>query len=192
MKNKLQMFNILFLSNMMEAKGVWTLFDACRLLKQRGMTFLCHYIGKWSDITESAFMEAVHERHLDDVINYEGAVYGSGKDEFWKMADVFVLPTHYHNECFPLVLLEAMQHHVACIATNEGGIPEIVDDHKTGFVVEKKDAKQLADKIQYLMNNPNVCKQMGEVGYQKYKEKYTLEKFEYRMCDILKDALECK
>lgn len=182
------MFNILFLSNMMEAKGVWTLLDACRVLKKRGLAFHCHFVGKWSDVTESTFAKAVRADQLDDVITYHGAVYGDEKDKYWEDANVFVFPTH--NECFGLVLLEAMQHHVACIATNEGGIPEIVDDNQTGFVVEKKDAKLIADKIQYLMEHPDICKQMGEAGFRKFKQKYTLDIFEHRMRDILMDAID--
>lgn len=47
-----------------------------------------------------------------------------------------MFPTYYHNECFPLVLLEAMQHGLPCISTNEGAISDIVDDGVTGYIVE--------------------------------------------------------
>ena len=53
--------------------------------------------------------------------------------KYVKREDVFVFPTFYHNECFPLVLLEAMQHHLPCISTTEGGIPGIIDDKETGY-----------------------------------------------------------
>ena len=71
-----------------------------------------------------------------------------------------VLPlfsTFYHNECFPLVLLEAMEHGLPCISTTEGGIPGIVDDGKTGFLVPKHDVAVLADKILLLLNDSVLC-----------------------------------
>ena len=55
-----------------------------------------------------------------------------------------LFPTFYHNECFSLVLLEAMEHGLPCISTTEGGIPGIVDDGKTGFLVPKHDVAVLA------------------------------------------------
>ena len=44
----------------------------------------------------------------------------------------------HHNECFPLVFLEAMQCGVACISTDEAAVPEIIDDGRTGFIVPKR------------------------------------------------------
>lgn len=55
-----------------------------------------------------------------------------------------LFPTFYHNEYFPLVLLEAMEHGLSFISTTEGGIPGIVDDGKTGFLVPKHDVAVLA------------------------------------------------
>lgn len=56
-------FNILFLSNMMKEKGVWDLVEACRILKERGKKFHCHFVGKWSDITEKNFQQKLQEYH---------------------------------------------------------------------------------------------------------------------------------
>ena len=48
-------FNVFFLSNMMLEKGVWTLLDACCILKNKGYDFVCNFVGKWSDISEEEF-----------------------------------------------------------------------------------------------------------------------------------------
>jgi glycosyltransferase involved in cell wall biosynthesis len=78
-----------------------------------------------------------------------------------------------------------MQQGLPCISTNEGGIPNIIDQEKTGFVIEKKNPQQIADKINYLINHQEVCKQMGENGYKKYQKEFTLNTFENRLKDIL-------
>ena len=108
---------------------------------------------------------------------------------FWKKADIFVFPTFYHNECFPLVLLEAMQQGVACIASDEGGISDVIENDVTGFVVEKRNAKALADKIAFLMEHPEICRRMGEAGKERFEREFTLSRFENNMVDVLNRCL---
>lgn len=96
-----------------------------------------------------------------------------------------LFPTFYHNECFSLVLLEAMEHGLPCISTTEGGIPGIVDDGKTGFLVPKHDVAALADKIQLLLNDSVLRSNMGKAGREKFEKEFTLEVFEKRMTWIL-------
>ena len=110
--------------------------------------------------------------------------------KYVKREDVFVFPTFYHNECFPLVLLEAMQHHLPCISTTEGGIPGIIDDKETGFLIEKHDFQTLADKLEFFIEHPEESERMGENGYRKFNDKFTLRKFEESMVDILNDCLK--
>lgn len=84
---------------------------------------------------------------------YYGKRFGDAKEIFWKHADIFVFPTYYPNECFPLVLLEAMQHKVACISTNEGGIPDILENNNCGLIAKKKDSASLADCLEKLLDS---------------------------------------
>ena len=178
-------FNILFLSNMMEAKGVWDLVEACRILKEKGKKFYCHFVGKWSDIAEEEFRQKIQLLNLENYISAYGGKYRNEKEVYFQKADVFVLPTH--NECFPLVLLEAMEHGLPCISTQEGGIAAIIDEGKTGYVVERKNPQALAEKIERLMEQPALCKAMGIAGKEKLNREFTLDKFECKLRDILQE-----
>lgn len=120
---------------------------------------------------------------------FNGRKYSEDKHTFFKNADMFVFPTFYPNECFPLVLLEAMQHHLPCISTTEGGIPGIIDDKETGFLIENHDFQTLADKPEYFIEHPEESKRMGENGYRKFHDKFTLKKFEESMVGILNNCL---
>lgn len=182
-------FNILFLSNMIEEKGVWDLVEACRILKEKGKRFHCHFVGKWSDITEEEFRQKIQLLNMKDCIFAYGAKYGNDKEEFFQKADVFVFPTFYNNECFPLVLLEAMEHELPCISTQEGGIAAIIDEGKTGYVVERKKAQALAEKIEIFMEQPALCKAMGIAGKEKLNREFTLEKFGSRIKDTFTDIM---
>ena len=84
----------------------------------------------------------------------------------------------------PLTLQEAQLMGKPVIATNVGGIPELMINEKTGFLVEKGNSKQLNEKIEILLNDSNMGKQMGYKG-----RKFVKEKFEWDI--IAKGFLEC-
>lgn len=184
--------HVLFLSNLLISKGVVVLLDALKVLKEKGCRFICDFVGgETVEMDAAMFQNEVAKRGLEDMVLYHGRKYGNDKEAFLNAADMFVFPTFYHNECFPLVLLEAMQHHLPCVSTTEGGIPGIIDDGKTGFLVPKHDAETLAEKIQTLLSDADLRQRMGEAGREKFEKEFTLEVFEKRMAEILSDNVKC-
>lgn len=178
---------MLFLSNMMTAKGVMTLLEACRELKKRGVSFHCDFVGAWKDISQESFEKCINGYNLTNNVKAHGPKYGNEKNPYYREADVMVFPTH--NDCFPLVLLEGEMHGLACISTNEGGIPGIIDDNRTGIIVPKKNITALADAIERLANDRALCKTMGMNGRKKYEEQFTLSAFENRFVNCLNEVL---
>lgn len=184
--------HILFLSNLLISKGVVVLLDSLKVLKEKGCRVVCDFVGgETVEMYAAMFQAEVAKRGLEGMVVYHGRKYGKDKDAFLNTADIFVFPTFYHNECFPLVLLEAMEHGVACISTTEGGIPGIIDDGKTGFLVPKHDAETLAEKIQTLLSDAALRQRMGEAGREKFEKEFTLEVFEKRMAEILRENVKC-
>lgn len=182
--------NLLFLSNLIESKGVIVLLDALKLLVDKGLKFRCNFVGGEStDIDSERFTEEVRKRDLSDVAFYLGKKFGEEKEACFNQSDVFVFPTFYSNECFPLVLLEAMAHKLPCVTTNEGGIADIVIDGVNGLISEKQNASSLASCIEKLLNDDGIRKEMGEEGYRMMHEKFTEEVFHRNMCSTLNMAL---
>ena len=176
---------ILFLSNLLPDKGLVDLLDACQLLMERGYRFICRVAGAPSaGITGERFAQLVRERNLDEAVLYSGPLYDSRKQEALAGADVLVLPTR--NDCFPLVILEAMAAGLPVVSTREGGIPDEVVDGVNGILCEKKDPAGLADSIGSLLDRPDVCRAMGEAGRLRYERVFTKEAFEQRFVTILK------
>ena len=176
---------ILFLSNLIESKGVYDLLNACVILNKKKIAFKCIFIGGESDISESQFNNRVNQLGLSQQVIYLGKKYGNEKKLAYMNADIFVFPTYYSNECFPLVVLEAMSFCLPVITTSEGGIQDIVEDGRTGFLIVQKDVTELANKLENLIENPDMIRQMGAAGRKKYEQEYTLEKFETRLTEIL-------
>lgn len=188
-KRNNEIVNLLFLSNIMIEKGVLILLDVCTKLKERGIKFICHFVGGWKDISEEKVNEIVLKNNLENFVYFHGPKYNEEKNEFWKKADIFVFPTFYSQECFPLVLLEALQNNLPVVSTFEGGIPDIVFDGETGFLCEQKDANCLVEKIEYLIDNPAVRKKMGVAGRKRYEENFTFEHFEKRLVNIFEKII---
>ena len=120
-------------------------------------------------------------------VNYWGRKYGCDKEEYWKSADIFVFPTL--NEAFGLVLLEAMEHGLPCIGTNEGGINDIIDNVKTGFIVHSGNSELLSVSIGKLLNDSRMRETMGDRGRRIFEQRYTQEVFEENMLHILNQIL---
>lgn len=180
--------HLLFLSNLLESKGVLVLLDACRLLKDKGYSFICEFVGgETEEIDAQRFEKEIQTRRLNELVFYKGPKSGKEKQVYFEQADVFVFPTY--SDCFPLVLLEAMETGTACISTDEGGIPDIIDEGSTGYRIEKKALDALAGKIEILLKDRDLCREMGRAGRDKFLKKFTLIRFEKRLNNILSETL---
>lgn len=185
--------HILFLSNLIESKGVIVLLDALKILKDRGMSFICDFVGgETAEIDAARFKREVEERNLSEVAIYAGRKYGLDKKEYFEKADIFAFPSYYHNETFGLVNLEAMEYKLPVISTNEGGIPDVVKDGINGLTVDAKSgsvsASELAEKLNELIDNPGLRQKMGEEGYKMFKQQFTLSRYEEKVTEVLKNT----
>ena len=176
--------NLLFLSNLIPSKGVYVLLDACRILKDKELDFQCNFVGgETKEMDRATFEAEVQRRGLEGMVRYEGPKYGEEKEEYWCSSDVFVQPTY--EDCFPLTIVEAMQHGLPVVSTDEGAVPDMVADGENGFVCRRKDAEGLAQALERLITDASLRKRMGEEGYRIYKDKFTLQCFEQRFTEIL-------
>lgn len=178
---------ILFLSNMIQSKGVSVLIEACRILKERGFVFRCSLVGALSaDYPGDSLAAEIRSKGLEELVTYEGPRYGEEKWKAFSEADLFAFPSYYPDECFPLVVLEAMGAGLPVVTTDEGAIPEMVRDGEDGIICPKKDPSSLADALGRLLADPVLGIRMGECGKNRYLSFYTLERFEQNIVEILK------
>lgn len=182
-------YKFLFLSNYIKEKGIFTLIEACSILKRKGFLFQCDFIGAWKNVNSQDVNDNIGEHGLEEYVNFLGPKYNMDKIEFFRQSNCLIFPTYYEGETFGLVLLEAMSYGLPCISTFEGCIPSIIDDGETGFCVEAKNAEALAEKMAWMMNNPRSAETMGKRGYEKFLANYTLNHFEQRLKLILEDCM---
>jgi glycosyltransferase involved in cell wall biosynthesis len=183
-KEKKEQLNLLFLSNLITSKGVYVFLEACKELLDNKVEYTCNFVGGEGDISKEQFNKKIKELKLENHVFYLGKKYNEEKKEIFINSDVFILPSFYHNECFPLVCLEAMMYGLPVISTDEGGITDIVINEKTGYIVEKKNNIDLASKIIKLIDKEKRIS-MGVNGRKRFEENFTLEKFEEKILHIL-------
>ncbi len=179
-----QLLVLTFLSNLKISKGLLDFVEALQILKRMDVEFKVNIVGGDGDINSKQLFWQVTQRNLTGNVLFIGPKYGKEKEVILANTDIFVFPTY--SDCFPLVLLEAMQFGIPIISTREGAIPEIVEDGVTGFLVEKKSPEEIADKVSLLARDSALRKKMGAAAKRKFLKEYTLEIFEGNMLEVFK------
>jgi len=108
---------------------------------------------------------------------------------FYRKARFIVVPSECFEMC-PLVISEAMSHGLPVIASNIGGLPEIVEDGVTGLLFEPGNADELAKKMKLLWENPDLCRQMGKAGREKAIRDYSEDVYYKRLMAVYKSVIE--
>jgi glycosyltransferase involved in cell wall biosynthesis len=123
----------------------------------------------------------------DDRIVFHGAVAYAQTIDLYRRAAVMVIPS-VCNEAFSLPASEAAACGLAVVATRSGGIPEVVEHGKTGILVARGDAKELAMAISRVIDNPALARAMGEAGRRRMLERFTWEASARHLADLIESV----
>jgi glycosyltransferase involved in cell wall biosynthesis len=107
--------------------------------------------------------------------------------ELLRRADVFVLSSN--SEGLPLSILEAMAARLPVVASNVGGVPEVVVDGDTGLLVPPGDPQSLAAAIERLLEDPVLCRRLGEAGRIRVAEHFDLAAVHQAHLDLYRRVL---
>lgn len=133
------------------------------------------------------------EREMNDAglateFNYCGAVDRDEKIRFLRKLDVLSVPATY-NEPKGIFLLEALACGVPVVQPRRGGFREIVEKTGGGLLVEPDDHEKLAEGILRLYNDPELAKKLGESGYEKVRELYSVARMADRAIEVYESVL---
>jgi glycosyltransferase involved in cell wall biosynthesis len=109
--------------------------------------------------------------------------------EYYEQSDIFIFPSVW-NEPFGIPIIEAMAMELPVIATNSGAFPELVEQGKTGLLVERSDADALAEAILCLLEDENLSKAMGKAGRQRAVEKFSWDRLSESLFERYKQICE--
>ena len=108
-------------------------------------------------------------------------------DDLLSAADFFVLPSDI--EGLPMAILEAMAHGLPIVASNVGGIPEIIDDEREGLLFPAGDATALAFAIRRLASDPFLRRRLGDAARQRVSAQFSLNAMVRKYDDVYADAM---
>jgi glycosyltransferase involved in cell wall biosynthesis len=121
----------------------------------------------------------------DARIIFHGAVAHADTIDFYRGAALVVVPSVWH-EPFGIPTIEAMACGVPVVSTFSGGIPEIVEQGRTGILVARGDVRELALAIGQLIDNPALAHAMGEAGRQRAIERFSWDVVSRRLADLIR------
>lgn len=177
-------FHLLFLGLISENKGIFNLLD---IIKENRIDFqnklILHIGGNGKALELKEFIKA---NSLESIVKYEGFVSGNKKIELLNQADAFILPSYI--EGLPISILEAMSYSLPIIATNVGGIPEIVENNKNGFIFPPGDMLRMKNSIINLMDNYQQQKEMGSASHEIIKD-FLPDSVSQKLCKIYNELL---
>jgi glycosyltransferase involved in cell wall biosynthesis len=162
--------------------------DSAILLRGKtSLSFKFLLIGVWND--EKVRIESISKIDSGFLpVQIFPPAAGKEKLNFFEEADIFVFPPR-DPEGHPWVIVEAMAAGLPIITTDRGAITESVIHGVNGFIVEANNPLQIAEKLEYLMNHPDVRETMGKESRRLYEEKFTEEKMVEKLTNVFNTVL---
>jgi glycosyltransferase involved in cell wall biosynthesis len=169
---------IIAVGRLIPKKGFSDLIRACGLLAERGKSFRCEIIGEGPLAKELS--NQIDELHLQNSVVLAGAMPQTQLRGRLAAANVFVLPSVIDPDGgmdnLPTVIMEAMATGLPVVSTNIGGIPEMIVENETGFLVQSGDVVAMADAIETVINDSSLAARLGKSGYERARALFSIEK----------------
>jgi L-malate glycosyltransferase len=172
-------------ANYRKVKGIEYLIRATNYLAEH-KDFHLLLIGNGLD--NSAVMKLVEASPMKERIHFAGF-----RDDIFELvlaSDIYVQPSL--KEGLSRTVLEAMAQQVAVVVTNAGGLPELVENEKSGLLVPAKDPYELAKAISKLINNPQLRKQLGQKAKDDLLSKFSISNYVNGIFELYMELLNDK
>jgi colanic acid/amylovoran biosynthesis glycosyltransferase len=188
-------YNILTVARLIEKKGIHFSLEALsKIIHETDFHITYRIIGDGplkEDLMKSSF-----ELGIQNHVEFLGWKTQDETIEYLKTADLFVLPSvtaeDGDQEGTPTILLEAQAMGVPVISTYHSGIPEVVDDGRSGFLVPEKNSGAIFDRILYLLNNVDSWQVLGAHGRKFVERRFDARRLNKRLVGIYEDLLSKK
>ena len=178
---------ILAVGRLIAKKGFADLICASGLIAERGKSFRCEIIGEGQ--LEDELRGQIERLNLQDRVALSGARPMGEVRRRLIAANVFVLPSIIDPDGgmdnLPTVIMEAMATGLPIVSTTIGGIPEMVVENETGFLVQPGDAAALADAIEQVIDDRLLAQRLGQGGYERAQQLFSIDKNVRELCTLI-------
>jgi glycosyltransferase involved in cell wall biosynthesis len=170
---------------MVKEKGVDIMLRAAGMIlrKHYGVHFLL--VGEGPELTK--YRELTIELGIESNVTFTGLLNNPTGTGVFEASDVYCQPSVWQEAC-PLAVLEAMSVKLAVIASDTGGLPEIVQHGKSGILVPVGNSKEICAALEKLLGNADLRRSMGEEGYQLILKEHRIEETARKYVDVFLDG----
>lgn len=172
---------ILFLARVEKAKGIIIAIETLELLNQQYPDIALRVVGMGNFLDEAKRL--CKERKISNVI-FTGPLFRENLKQEFINSDIYILPTT-HGEGMPTSVLEAMAFGLPIITRPVGGLVDFFENDKMGYMIESLDAKDYADKIEYLINNIEKTNEISICNMEYARNNFMASKVAKQLEDIL-------
>lgn len=174
------------IGRLVEKKGIEYAIRAVAKLVKTNQNIEYSIIGD-GELKED-FEQLISQLNVGHIVKLLGWKQQKEIIEILNKCDIFIAPSVTAadgNQDAPVnTLKEAMAMGMPVISTLHGGIPELVEDGKSGFLVPERDADAIAQKLNYLIEHPEIWAEMGKAGRSRVEEKYDMNKLNDELVEI--------
>jgi colanic acid/amylovoran biosynthesis glycosyltransferase len=133
----------------------------------------------------------IRQLQLESVVTLHGAQPAGAVQKLMAQAHLFVLPSvnlQGDEEGTPVTLMEAQACGIPVVATRTGGIPEVVRDGISGFLVADRDAEALAGRLKFLIEHSEQWPEMGRQGRSHVEQQYDIRKLNQKLAELYRQV----
>jgi len=178
---------ILYLGTLSKAKGAIVLLQSVAQVASKFPNIEFVFAGRWLRESDRAEAQALlHDLRTAVAAKFVGEVAGAQKRTLFESSDIFVFPG-LQQEGQPLVVIEAMAAGLPVIFTDRGCLKETVVEGVTGLEVPASDPQRLAEKLLWLLEQPQLMQTMGEQARRRYEELYSRHRFMENMTNLFEE-----
>jgi glycosyltransferase involved in cell wall biosynthesis len=181
-------YNLLALGRLVGKKGYDYLISACKILKDAGFDFKLTLAGDGP--LKGKLKRLTRRMRLTDRISFPGFVTYENISELFHSADIFLMPSIVHSsgdrDGIPTVIMESLLHRVPVVATNVSGIPEVIENGVTGFLIPQKNSLALARAIVDMARDRKGAIRMADEGREKVFNMFDTKKCHTRVLHLYK------
>ena len=171
--------SILFMGDIIERKGIADLIEAMPKVLERIPGAKLHLCGRGSI---NFYRSICAEKGLSGSILFERFLSGDARLAAFSSASLFVLPSYI--EGMPMVIIEAMAAGLPIVATSVGGIPEIIEEGKNGFLISPHDVAALVDRIVGVLSDFSLSQSMNGANKAKAAEEFDIAAIAPKLCAL--------
>ena len=180
-----QQNNILFVGRVSPEKGLDIFIESLALLEA---DFRFIIVGDGSPDYVDMLHHKVREKNLEDKVEFCGWIENKRMGDYYAKSAFLVVPSIW-PEPFGIIGIEAMAHGRPAISFNVGGIPEWLEDEKTGFLIERMDIKGFARKMDLLLKNKSLRHELGQNAYKRASAIYNKKNHIKKLIHVFNEVL---